>query len=356
MRLIYRIVPIILLLLGLVSCEHEPEQQAALYANICLPIENAQPTGRRIMGDPGTYESFELPKYVYIFVMKQDGGEWSVWKCEERFLAEEEWEQTRYYGLNPTRGDSIFQYSEKIRYYLVGNKIQGRVFAICSNKRLTFSKTIQSVTDLEDLLNLKFNTAPDSIQENIQNIYSTPYNCKRNDSYYCSFDCLAGNAYTIDLILYHVAAKVDITWNVADSARINKPGVDPIRLTYMEARRLFNGYAYCFKPMRNEQAALNGEGQGYDRPDIVTASDEGLWWEGRSYFYTIPYIVTGNEDYFPLQMRLCTNGTDKANAYRPTLNMQIDTSDVFVPWLRATLNIKKPLEAGDDTKTVPLTP
>lgn len=329
--------------------QREPEQQAALYANICLPIDNTGTMGRRVLGDPGTWESFELPKYVYIFIMKQEGSEWSVWKHEERVLSEGEWARTRYYGLNNSRGDSIFQYREKMRFFLVGEKIKGRVFAICSNQKLTFNNTMQSINDMEDLLNLKFNTAPDSIQANLQNIYSTPYNYERNGSYYCSFDCLAGNAYTIDLILYHVAAKVDIKWRVDPAKRVDKETpANGIRVTSMKACNLFNGNAYCFKPMANsvgETPLATG-----DTITIVQPTDEGLWWEGRSYFYTIPYTTTTYDDYFPLQMEMETNSS--GNKYRPTIYMEIDNSSPFVPWLRANFNVTKPLVAKTEEKRV----
>ena len=154
------------------------------------------------------------------------------------------------------------------------------------------------------------------------------------------------------MLLYHVAAKVDIKWNVVDSVRINKDDPDAaVRLTYMEARRLFNGYAYCFKPMRDTMANLPTS--GYAIEDIVTPDDEGLWWEGRDYFYTIPYTVTGEPDYFPLQMRMGTNGATKANAgYELTLKQMIDTTAVFVPWLRGDFKLTKPLENKAETKEV----
>ena len=164
------------------------------------------------------------------------------------------------------------------------------------------------------------------------------------------YDCMAGNTYTIDMLLYHVAAKVDIKWNVAEDKRIDKvTPANGVRLTYMEARRLFNGDAYCF--MRNELADPVGD-EGYAIEDIVTPTDEGLWWEGREYFYTIPYTVEGDEDYFPLQMKMGTNGTKGTAQYEPTLKLEIDTSSVFVPWLRANFNISAPLPIDSPTKTV----
>ena len=332
------------MLLALVGCQNEVLEPARMQLSLCLPIqENSTPRPNRVMGDPGTTEHFELPKYAYIFVMKQVGNEWSVWKCEERVLAEEDWVRTRYYGQNDTRGDSIFQYNKKILYSLVGEKIKGQIFAICSNKKLTFSPSMQSISNLEGLLNWKFNTAPDSIQDNLQNIYSTPYNYNRNGSYYCSFDCLAGNSYTIDMLMYHVASKVDITWHVDETKRINRE--DPsqaVRLTRMDACNLFSDFAYCFKPMENELASKPTSGRTVS---IVTSNDEGLWWEGRAYFYTIPYTVTNAGNYFPLQMIMQTN--DSGDDCKPTLNLSIDTSSPFVPWLRANFMLSKPLAEGE---------
>ena len=120
----------------------------------------------------------------------------------------------------------------------------------------------------------------------------------------------------------------------------------------MKACNLFDGYAYCFRPMRNELPAKLTS--GYDLTNIVTADDEGLWWEGRSYFYTIPYVVTGEavegKVYFPLQMKMETNSSGKY--YLPTLNLKVDTTAVFVPWMRAMFNINTKLE--DKSETIPI--
>lgn len=323
---------------------------AELNMSICLPIQESATRYNRVLGDPGTTEQFELPKYAYIIVLKETGVDsWAVWHRKELVLDSLHWRRTRYYGQNNTRGDSIFMYDEKIRFILLGEKNKGRVFAICSNKKLNFNYTFESIDDLNDVLGWKFNTAPDSIQENLQNIFSTPYNYERNSKYYCSYDCLAGNAYTIDLIMYHVAAKVDITWKVDESVRIKPNPAQAVRLTYMDARFLYNGDAYCFKPMENV-VSTDPLSSGAS-VQMVRPTDEGLWWEGRSYFYTIPYTVDANPGYFPLQMLMRTNGST-TDDYRPTLNLKVDTSSPFVPWLRANFNISAPLTNSAPTKTV----
>ena len=343
----------ILLFVLFTSCEHgahESLQKVGLPISISLPMDELQMRSgapvRRVIGDPGTTETFVLPNYIYFIIMRKNaGGNWSLWKIEKDTLEEEDWTRTRYTGRLSTPGDSIFQYNGKYEM-LIDDPFEGRVYGIASAVPLTFNMDLNAISDLEDVLNLSFNTAAANVQPNLQHIYATPYNYEVDGDYYGAFNSFAQKVPYVRLMLYHVAAKVDIKWNVEKSVRLTPP--PGIRLTRMEARNLFNDYAYCFRPMRNEKAAVLTT--GFTVPNIVTASDEGLWWEGRAYFYTIPYTVTGDEHYFPLQMSMETNAN--GNDYRPTLKLEIDTSSVFVPWLRANFNIAKVLENTTETKVV----
>jgi hypothetical protein len=167
--------------------------------------------------------------------------------------------------------------------------------------------------------------------------------------YYGSFSSIGNNHPKVNLMLYHVAAKVDLKWNVTDTVRINS--TDPaqaVRLTSLCVRRLYSGWSYVFRPMENTVAALPTN--GYDINDIVTLSDEGLWWEGRYYFYTIPYRV-GNADYFPLQLVLRTNDL-AGDGYRLTINQPFNPSSPFAPWVRADLRLSRPLENTTATFTI----
>ena len=352
----------------LAGCEREEPQQTvsmpitiSLMSNDVMSARNAMPV-RRAIGDPGTSEQFLFPHRLYILIMRQKPDEsWELWHTIERTLTDGDWTPRRY-GDGPFAliGDSIYQYNDHFDLLLdngtlIGRQeFVGRVFAIVSAEELEFDKNLDDtgIQNLNDALTLKFNTA--SIQDKLQHIYATPYNYVVGGKYYGEFSSITEKVPKLDLLLYHVAAKVDIKWSVAESLRINK--TDPsqaIRLTYMQAKNLFNGDAYCFKPMKNELGSLPGAGYGYTIADIVTPEDEGLWWEGRDYFYTIPYTVTGEPDYFPLQMRMGTNGATKDDAgYELTLKQMIDTSAVFVPWLRGDFKLTKPLENKEETKEV----
>ena len=345
--------------LVLAGCgRNEPEQKLGLPLSICLPANEVQsaryaPAARRAIGDPGETELFLFPHNLYIIVMKQDEDTkaWTVWETIDRTLADSAWKPTRYVGLLPTMGDSIYQYTEQINLLLSSSDhFKGRVYAIASAEPLSFNKALSSsgITSMNDLLDLTFNTS--EIQSSLQHIYSSPYNLTLNGDYYGSFNSNFQRVPYVKLLLYHVAAKVDIKWNVQEEKRINKADREnAVRLTYMEARNLFNGNAYCFKPMRNTVESLPTEGQNIKI--IADSTNEGQWWEGRSYFYTIPYTLTSDPNYYPLQMTLKTNGSTETG-YQPTLNLRVDTTAKFVPWLRANFNLTAPLENKTETKTV----
>ena len=315
--------------------------------SICLPVEEL-----RVMGDPGTTERFELPSYVYIIIMKKAAGDpdWSLWEARRLTPSEGDWTKKRYVGLLQTTGDSIYEYNHEIDLTLPSNRVDGRVYAIASAVELSFNcaLTAGELNTLDKVETLTFNSGASGIQENLQHIYSTPYNYMPDGvRYYGSFE-KEQKVPHVSLLLYHVAAKVDINWFVDEEKRSK---TNMLRLTKMDACNLFNGNAFCFKPMENSLPALPTT---TDSVHIVTRTDEGLWWEGRSYFYTIPYTTTGKTGYYPLQMQMETN--ESGDIYKPTVYLEVNTTSPFVPWLRATFNINNPLAAGTAEKTVPLTP
>lgn len=348
---IYHIILFVLMLVC-IACEREEPVKREIPFTIYLPAETMvrHQSPRRVMGDPGQTERFALPNYIYLFVFWKQEGEWRIMDQEEWRLQNNDWKATRYTGPLMSEGDSIYSVTKRMNIMLVGNNVQGRTYAIASPVPLTFSKSLGSIVTLDDVLDLKIDVSSQEIQDNLHNIYTTPYNYEVGGQYYGAFDNSVNYVVNLDLMLYHIASKVDIKWSVAEDKRINADPSQAVRLTYMEARRLFNGWAYCFMPLRNTLPELPSS--GYDIPDIVSPGDEGLWWEGRAYFYTIPYTVEGDPNYFPLQMKMGTNGTKETAGYELTLKQKTDTSDVFVPWIRGVFNFNQPLDTKTAVKTV----
>ena len=340
---------LVMMVMVLVGCHEEVSVPAGLELSLCMPANDFHSSRQRVMGDPGQTEHFALPRYAYIFVTRQNGQNYTIWQHTVLELDENNWEYTRYSGSLASDGDSIYRYKQPIQYLLQNDEPNGNIYAICSDYELTFNEAdLSNLTTQEQILNFKIDVSADSVQQrHLQNIYTTPYNYTIGEKYYCAYDCSQGKVVHVNMMLYHIAAKVDLKWNVADTVRIKSGHPEQaVRLTYLEARRLFKGETYAFRPMENVVNALPDT--GYRIPDIVTENDEGLWWEGRTYFYTIPisYTVEGNS-YFPLQLLMKTNGSS-GEGYRLTINQPIDVSSSFVPWLRGNIVLTKPLDDDVD--------
>ena len=341
-----------------IGCSREEVTMAEMPFSLCLPanevyVPNRAP--RRVVGDPGTTEQFALPTHAYIILLRDLGAGWEVYRCIEETLTEDDWTFETYNGIYETQGNPIYRCTKRLEILLDDKGIEQRVYAVASSVPLTFSKSFStsSISTLDDVLGLKINMSAKATRAAVANIYSTPYNYSRpgTSSYYCSFISpkVASHA-SMDLLLYHIASKVDINWFVEKNKRINKDDPDAaVRLTTMKACNLYSQEIFCFKPLENVAPSVVTAG---DTVELVRPSDEGLWWEGRSYFYTIPYTTeeSGKQNYFPLQMLMETN--ESGNEYKPTIYMQIDKTSPFTPWLRANFNLSAPLSAETPTKTV----
>lgn len=326
----FRVLLLLCLTLTIAGCSKDEVEPATdmqtIDFTISIPAEGSRL--RRVVGDPGTTEQLMLPQYGYFYIIIEDpaGKQKIISRVEE--LQAGEWQSGNYSGQYATAGDPVYTYKTTLKELLKGYYKCVMVYAAVSREPLTLSNL--NPTTEQEIQNLTFSVT-DAMQDELQNLYSTPYNYEYDGHYYALFERSEGqNMMNIHLLLYHVAAKVDLKWNIVDSQR------DDMRLSYMQARSLFNGDAYLFKPTHNTLTAVPDD--GYTRQ--IISSDIGLQWEGRSYFYTIPYTVNNK---FPLRLQLKQN--DENDIYTITLNKDFTTADeVFVPWLRGDLNFTGTLQ------------
>jgi len=350
-------------ILGLSGCNpDEPKnvQKVTFPISFCLPASEVYGAGApslRAFGDPGTTEQFALPQYLYIFIVKYVGsGEegkatltnWQVWQVLQKTPSAGEWEKKHYTGAYANVGDSIFQYTEEIILLLGENGFDGQVYAVASAVPLTFNSGISIGTSLADLLNLTFSfknegtdeqkVAAALVKANLQNIYSTPYNYNGiGTEYYGSFFATQ-NVPHLDLLLYHVAAKVDLMWNVKEDLR------STVKVSYIAAEHLYDGPSYVFKPTENEVSA-EVYASGYTKEILNEATPcPGTQWNGRKYFYAIPYKNTDTPTkHYPLQLRLLKNGDDSANPSAATSyysnTVPTIVPEVWTSWIRGQISI-----------------
>lgn len=206
----------------------------------------------RAPGDPGTYEQFHLPRYIYLFLCNEstDGTKSVIYQKIEIPSDEltSSWEKTVW------DNDSIYTYKGNVSINLPLNRSKGKIYAAASYMPLHTSNVTSSYMAEDKSSNhLSFNCARPSkfgdpnypreyinesktytddtygtedavkniifsnitLRNNMQDVYSTPYNKKNaNDDYYGTITDYASNVPNINIVLYHVATKVDVQWSI----------------------------------------------------------------------------------------------------------------------------------------------
>ena len=205
----------------------------------------------RALGDPGTYEQFHLPQYIYLFLCnKSTNGTESVIYQKIEIPSDEltsAWEKTVW------GNDSIYTYKGNVSINLPLNRSKGKIYAAASYMPLHTTNASSSMAEDKSSNHLSFNCERPSkfgdskfpreyinesktytdatygtedavkniifsnitLRNNMQDVYSTPYNKKNsNGDYYGTITDYASNVPNINIVLYHVATKVDVQWSI----------------------------------------------------------------------------------------------------------------------------------------------
>ena len=205
----------------------------------------------RAPGDPGTYEQFHLPQYIYLFLCNEStNGTKSVIYQKIEIPSDEltsSWEKTVW------GNDSIYTYKGNVSINLPINRIKGKIYAAASYIPLHTNNASSSMAEDKSSNHLSFNCERPSkfgdskypreyinesktytdatygtedavkniifsnitLRNNMQDVYSTPYNKKdTNGDYYGTITDYASNVPNINIVLYHVATKVDVQWSI----------------------------------------------------------------------------------------------------------------------------------------------
>ena len=345
-----------LTMLFFVSCRNDEEQ---VYHDqtvpFTLPIELLlQPeveVATRAPGDPGTYEKFKFPRYVYIYLvafgdgfatgkvceldMNEDGeGEGNRW----REVLTTDWTQTTNSNAVPqTENDSIYRHSLLQAHFMIpAGTSSARVYIAASYEELkkngTAIPTLTASNTEADVLGITFDADGTTFQSNLQNLYSTPYNYRPSEAPYNGnyYGTVKVNSGVIRMMLYHVAAKVDVKWNVDEDKQ------STYYISYIQARQLKQKNCLLFRPTENTWETAIDEGSGNNYSLDLMDGDIGQQWLGRQYFYTIPYGSTYN-----IHLHFLKNGDNKttyeATGYNLKLTKDMTAFPVFTPWIRADL-------------------
>lgn len=334
------------------SCKYNepkiPTEKRKVEFNIGLPMDELisgqrynKPTHAQkanVFGDPGTYEYFHFPRYLYIFIVTEQKAAPYETTCERIVVAdieEEEWKVGSYKGTLQYYADSLFTYKGELEIELPVEieNYNIRIYAAMSYVPLNNLATA-SFSNENDIKNMQFNIDNDDIIDNLQNIYSTPYNYNVNGKYYATYTTLRDDVYPrLHILLYHVACKVDLLWNVPD----DKQGEYHVK--DITALRLNKQPAYIFRP--NENHGKPSLEQSYSL-NIKSESDVALQYKGRSYFYTIPYYFEqSSKNYFDIVLDTKFDEAGVERQRELTLQVGVDIDRPFVPWIRGNMSFSK---------------
>lgn len=294
-------------------------------ASLTVGVSGAKAT--RAEGDPGTYEKFELPKYLYIYLINTsiDGTRTAVLKPEGMAdntgypLDKDKWVKTTTQDSNK---DSIYTYTDEIRIIIPEDRSKGVVYAAMSSVPITVNYT---GTDLANATFTLGDAATGKESEALKNLYSSPYNNPVNGTYYGTVSDYNSNSPYINMVLYHVASKLDLQWNVDASVQ------DKVKLSQIQLTGLSVG-GYLFKPLENTSASATTYSETF-------TLDAGSQWYGRQATYVIP-VNNGRSYQFP--MTLTNSVSNPATTTTATATVKPSaTNTVFVPWMVGTVKITK---------------
>lgn len=312
-------------------------QQVVMPVSLSIPATGVvQHT--RAPGDPGTYEKFEIPTVANFFFCTTYRGVQTVSRLATT-LSKDSWSKRILPG-----GDSVYVYTGQINAMLPTLRDEGRVYVALSAVALP-NITPQVPNTESDVLNMTFDVENRQVRNSLQDIYSSPYNLKdANGQYYGTIKDIDTPVPHVDnMILYHVAAKVDLTWNVAPDIQKD------MRLTFMESRKMKEYGCLLFRPMENVYAADGADTEkGYDLTIIDNAegTEVGRQWYGRASFYAIP-SRRQKDGKFYMQLRMLKNNDDNSSAnkgYIKEITLSLADNAVYTPWMRGTINITAPIE------------
>ena len=330
----------------------------------------------RALGDPGTAETFALPQYLYIYLVSTSSSNSTQVIFKKQEVKPEDWKLFTSEGNTNehfSAKDGLYVYQGHLSINLPLNRKEGRVYVVASNLDLDDSATEKnynlvtdvsswkSYTDVEN--NVTFTNQSD-LRSNMQNLYSSPYNLKNDGNYYGTIKDYASNVPHIDMVLYHVATKVDLQWTIDEQfqgtkawAQVEKKknGSDDtmrsaadnasedynkVFFSYIEARLLPKEKLPIFKPMnvtsssgtfdaaflgeekdtKNLQKYKDEKGNEKTRKEyyqVLPETEKSGMYYGRKVIYVMPKLVTlsSGDYYYDITLKILVNNytTSKKN-------------------------------------------
>lgn len=311
----------------------------------------------RAPGDP-LLMSEEKPVHAYLFIAIDFNTTTTIY-YRHQTLDPDKWILSEWTSTLPqSSGDAVYVYDGNFNVTLPAQRSEGRVYAIVSREPISFTEPATDTDDMvtssfteDDIKNLKVNFDFTDYKL-LGDVYSSPAGYEYDVlgdgvKYYGTIKDISSRVPKVDLMLYHVASRVDLMWNV------NVDVQSAVKLSAMRIRGLKHNDCYIFQPTMNV-------GDGSATHDLDVSINVGNQWYGRHCFYAIPYRVADNANsYFPVTVNLWqgtdTPATKPSGYFTHTFNISAQPVDggganvfgspllgpgsVFTPWLRGEVKI-----------------
>lgn len=379
MRITYIILMAMAALLMAACNSHDdegvPVQTVTMPIRLSIPAEGfSEHTRATAAGDPGTFETFKLPQYLYVFLYSEyvEGTTTTptvIYKKIDLTAGKKDDTQTYvskfWKKVKADNGDSLYTYNGDLSIDLPLQRTNGRVYVAASYFDLTSGNANLSTTNLtseNDIKNVCFTVKDAALRNSLQDLYSSPYNYKINNEYYGTLKDYSSKVPHIDMVLYHVAARVDISWNVAadteaETLKLQKQ----LRITFQEPLKNFQTPCLLFRPMENVVRSNDPwPSPAYDLNELITMN-QGNHWYGRQVYYMIPYKFKNSSSSYNNQLivnwRMVVNeeyNTDNNNAtYGKNITIGVPWPDgnVFVPSIRGVIRVKSNFTVNTTSST-----
>ena len=381
MRITYIILMAMVALLMAACNSHDdegvPVQTVTMPIRLSIPAEGfSEHTRATAAGDPGTFETFKLPQFLYVFLYSEYNDGTNITRTvifkkidltagstnndDKQTYVSKFWKKVK-----ADNGDSLYTYNGDLSIDLPLQRTNGRVYVAASYFDLTSGNAKLSTTGLtteEDIQNVCFTVEDEDLRNSLQDIYSSPYNYKINNEYYGTLKDYSSKVPHIDMVLYHVAARVDISWNVAadteaETLKLQKQ----LRITFQEPRKNFQTPCLLFRPMENVVRSDNPwPSESYDLNKLITMN-QGNHWYGRQVYYMIPYKFKNSSSSYNNKLivnwRMIVNGDyndDKNNATNGKniiIGVPWPGGNVFVPSIRGVIRVKSNFTVNTTSST-----
>lgn len=281
------------LLTALTACQHDDEPPVPTYEDRYVPLQISIPASealKRSPGDPGSDPRLPLPDYLYIYTAFTD----AAGNTEEVLFSEYAGIQDRWTADGEGGNVYVYEYTSNINLPL----IDGATNAYCY--------IIASADDLGEHLPGSSSAAVPESKEEIQNIaldYSTLH--KKETTLRDLYSSYKGKGGAFEVTnygqkqsevsgtLYHVAAKVDIQWNLSEEFHQNHSTafVNSITLSGIPSK------GYLFKPTQNtdtEGKTILSSGASHPGAAVYGREDTYIWQPPQGEFKYIIEIENGD--------------------------------------------------------------